>query len=198
MLVFWKQRLVVLATPKTGSTAIDQALGPLAALSVTQPAALKHTDARTWQRFVRPYLREVSGADFTAVALMREPEDWLGSWYRHRMRDDIGAFAGATRGQSFAHFVEGYLDTPQAPASAVGAQTDFLRGDDGAARGVERLFRYEEIGTFVAYLEELLDFAIELPRLNVSPEGDRSLPDDLRTRLRHRLSTDYALYASLD
>jgi hypothetical protein len=197
MLVFWKQRLVVLATPKTGSTAIEQALGPLAALPVTQPGALKHTDARAWQRFLRPYLREVSGHDFTAVALMREPVDWLGSWYRFRQRDDIADFAGATRGQSFADFVEGYLESPRPPASDVGSQEDFLRGDGGAHCGVDRLFRYEEIDGFVRYLEDLLDFGIELPRLNVSPEGDSALPDGLRERLKDRLAADYALYEAI-
>lgn len=197
MLVFWKQRLVVLATPKTGSTAIEAALSPLAALSVDQPAALKHTDARCWQRFVRPYLREVAGGDFTAIALMREPVDWLGSWYRYRQRDDIGDFAGATRGLDFAAFAEGFLTTPRAPVADIGSQADFLRGDDGRACGVDRLFRYEALEDFVTFLEDQLDCAIELPFLNVSPLADVALPDDLRLRLAERLAPDYALYRSL-
>lgn len=197
MLVFWKPRLVVLAVPKTGTTAIEHALGPLAALPVTAPAALKHTDARAWQRFLKPYLREVSGGEFSAVALMREPIDWLGSWYRHRQRDDIGAFAGATLGLSFADFVEGYLEVPRRGFADVGTQAEFLRAESGAACGVDRLFRYEEIGGFVAYLEDLLGFAIELPRVNVSPEGDSDLPEALRARLQARLAADYALYESI-
>ncbi len=197
MLVFWKQRLVVLATPKTGSTAIESALEPLAALSVGQPAPLKHSDARSWQRFLRPYLREISGADFTAVALMREPIDWLGSWYRFRQRHDINDLPGATRGLSFAGFAEAYLETPCPALADVGCQSRFLQGAGGEACGVDRLFRYEDIGGFVAYLEDLLDFAVELPQLNVSPKGNLDLPDDLRARLAARLAPDYALYRSI-
>jgi hypothetical protein len=48
MLVFWDQRLVFLATPKTGSTAIAMALEPLASVSVQRPPVLKHT---TVQRY---------------------------------------------------------------------------------------------------------------------------------------------------
>ncbi len=37
MLVFWDQRLVVLATPKTGSSAIQTALESLAVLAIQRP-----------------------------------------------------------------------------------------------------------------------------------------------------------------
>ena len=197
MLVFWEQRLVILATPKTGSTAIETALAPLASLSVMQPGALKHSDARSWQRFLRPYLREQSGSDFTAVALMREPIDWLGSWYRVRQREDMFERPGSTLGMSFAEFIAAHIDTPRAVVADVGSQAAFLKGDDGRACGVDRLFRYEEIGGFVAYLEDLLGFAIELPEVNVSPKGDSTLPDALRTRARGKLAAEYALYASI-
>ncbi|MBN8290383.1 hypothetical protein JI664_00230 [Rhodobacter sp. NTK016B] len=197
MLVFWKQRLVLLATPKTGSTAIEAALGSLAALPVMQPAALKHTDARTWQRYLRPYLREMSGGDFTALALIREPVDWLGSWYRSRLREDILDMPAGTRGLSFADFAEAYLHEPRHALADVGSQAEFLKGSDGTACGVDRLFRYEDIGGFVTYLEDRLDFAIELPKENVSPEGDRDLPDDLRAQLAERMAEDYALYDAI-
>lgn len=197
MLVFWKPRLVVLSTPKTGTTAIEEALGALAALAVTRPAALKHSSAAQWQTFLRPYLRATSGAEFTAVALMRDPVDWLGSWYRHRLRDDIAEMPGATRGMGFARFVEDYLSTPCPPHADVGSQAAFLRGADGAPCGVDRLFRYEAIEDFTAYLEDLLDFPVELPRLNVSPEEDLTLPPALAERLNAHLAADHALYRSI-
>ncbi|GAB4261146.1 MAG: hypothetical protein Kow0013_05330 [Pararhodobacter sp.] len=197
MLVFWKERLVVLATPKTGTTAIETALQPLAALPVLRPGALKHTDAARWQRYIRPFLNEAAGAPFEAVALMRDPIDWLGSWYRFRQRDDILDMPRATQGLSFAQFVEDYLSDPAPLHAAVGSQAAFLRGAEGEACGVDRLFRYEEIGNFVAYLEDALGFAIELPVINVSPEGDLALPETLEKRLRAALTQDYALYDAI-
>ena len=45
MLVFWRQRLVFLATPKTASTSIEEALAPIAAIVMLRPPQLKHTNA---------------------------------------------------------------------------------------------------------------------------------------------------------
>lgn len=194
MLVFWKPRLVILATPKTGSTSIEAALESLAALSVTRPPELKHTPAYRYQRFIRPYLRASAGGDFTAVALMREPVDWLGSWFRYRRRDDVIDPQKSTRDMDFADFVRGYMCDPRPAFAEVGAQAKFLSGMNGEALGVDRLFRYENIAAFVAFLEERLDFAIELPHENVSPAGDLALPDELAGALRAHLAPEYALY----
>lgn len=194
MLVFWKQRLAILATPKTGSTAIETALEPLSVLTITRPPEMKHTPAYRYQRFIAPYLRASAGAEFTVVALMREPVDWLGSWYRFRQRDEVMAPEKSTRDISFAAFVEGYMADPRPTFADVGAQAKFLSGMNGAALGVDRLFRYEAIEDFVAFLEERLDCVIELPRLNVSPSGTTDLPADLAARLRDYLAAEYALY----
>jgi len=198
MLVFWKQRLVVLATPKTGSTSIEAALESLSALPVTRPPELKHTPAYRYQRFIRPYLRASAGGEFTAVALMREPVDWLGSWYRYRQREDVMAPEKSTRGMDFAAFVRGYMADPRPAFADVGGQAKFLSGMNDAPLGVERLFRFEALGQFLDFLEEQLDFAIELPRVNVSPEGELALPRALQDELRAYLAPEYALYSAIE
>jgi len=197
MLVFWKPRLVILATPKTGSTSIEAALEPLSVLPVTRPPELKHTHAYRYQRYIRPYLRAAAGSDFTSIALMREPVDWLGSWYRYRRRDDVMEPEKSTRGMDFADFVRGYMQDVRPAFAKVSAQSRFLAGMNGAPLGVEKLFRYENLPAFVAYLEEQLDFAIELPRENVSPAGDLALPDALAAELRAYLAPEYALYEAI-
>ena len=88
MLIFEKQALVFLATPKTASTAIEQALGSLATVRLTRPPEIKHTDAAQFATYLRPYLLATTGHSYATLALMREPRDWLGSWYRNRQRDD--------------------------------------------------------------------------------------------------------------
>ena len=104
MMVFWQQRLAFLATPKTASTAIEAALGALASLVILRPRALKHTDATRFERFLQPFLSEDGPAPFEVVALMREPRDWLGSWYRDRQREDTPADQ-STADLSFDDFV---------------------------------------------------------------------------------------------
>ncbi|WP_255522118.1 sulfotransferase family protein [Paracoccus sp. NBH48] len=108
MLIFWDQRLVFLATPKAGSTAIEVALESLASASLLRPDALKHTDIATYRRFVGPWLSAQTDADFTTVALMREPVDWLRSWYRFKLRDDHDDPRHAMDGISFSDFAARY------------------------------------------------------------------------------------------
>ena len=70
MLVFWKQALVFLATPKTAWTAIEQAIGSLATISMTVPTATKHTDMAQFNDHLKPYLRATTGLDFATTALL--------------------------------------------------------------------------------------------------------------------------------
>lgn len=195
MLVFWKERLVYLATPKTGSTAIEAALEPLASVVIQRPPVLKHTNVRRyWQSFA-PFLERASGEGFMVVALMREPIDWLGSWYRYRQRDGMARPQNSTRDMSFDDFVTAYLG-PDRPAFAdVGRQGAFLAPE--GTRGADRIFCYERIGTFVDFLEDRLNCQVMLPRLNVSPPGTVALSTETEARLRQALAADFALHASL-
>ncbi len=195
MLVFWKQRLVYLATPKTGSTAIEAALEPLASVVIQRPPELKHTSAFRYWRYLAPYLEKAADEDFLVVAVMREPLDWLGSWYRYRQRVNGSRPERSTVGITFNSFVEGYLSEPQPEFANVGRQSRFLVPDKGP--GVDRLFRYDDMGSFVAFLEDRLDCEISLPRLNVSPEGQLDLAPDLEARLRADYWRDFALYETL-
>jgi hypothetical protein len=196
MLVFWDQRLVFLATPKTGSTAIAMALESLAAVSVQRPPVLKHTTVQRFHRFVGPYLRAASGEDFTTVALMREPLDWLGSWYRFRQRDDMAEGAPNTRSMSFDDFAHAYCETPRPAIADVGSQARFLTPEGKLP--VDRIFRYERIDRFVEFLEDRLGCEIHLPRVNVSPLADLALRPQTEKRLRKVMERDLALYDSLD
>ncbi|MGB4828899.1 MAG: hypothetical protein WBP18_16820 [Paracoccaceae bacterium] len=194
MLVFWDARLAFLATPKTGSTAIAAALESLAAVSIQRPPVLKHTTVHRFRRFVGPYLQAASKADWTLVALMREPRDWLSSWYRFRQREEIET-SRSTRAMSFDDFVRGWCSDPRPDFADVGSQGRFLRPRQG--QGVDRLFRYEEIDTFVHFLEERLGCEIILPRLNVSPPGLTDLSPQTEALLREAAAEDFALYETL-
>lgn len=196
VLVFWDQRLVFLATPKAGSTAVAAALEPLAALSVQRPPLLKHTTARRYHRFIGPYLKAASGEAFTTVALMREPVDWLGSWFRYRRREDVLDDKMRTADMTFDAFAAAYCKSPQPGFAAVGSQAKFLSGD--GAPLVDRIFRYEAMDKFVDFLEDRLGCEVILPTVNVSPSADLGLEPATVARLRTVMAADFALYASLD
>lgn len=194
-MVFWQERLAILATPKTASTAIEAALGGLAAVVIQRPRALKHTNAARFASFWKPYLAQAAGAEFEVAALMRHPRDWLGSWYRDGQRDDVEQDR-STRGMSFDDFVQAYCAPGPRPSYAdVGSQAEFL-GATGPAR-VDRLFRYEDLSGFLEFLEDRLGCEILLPRLNVSPLGNTSLSAATEARLREVCVADFALYEGL-
>lgn len=195
MMVFWQQRLAFLATPKTASTAIEAALGALATLVILRPKELKHTDATKFERFLQPYLAGDGTQPFEVVALMREPRDWLGSWYRDRQREDVEP-ALSTAAISFDSFVRAYCAPGERPAFAdVGSQAAFLTTPSGAQ--MPHLFRYEALEDFVQFLEDRLGCEIILPRLNVSPRGNTSLAPETDALLRQTMAQDFALYESL-
>lgn len=194
MLVFFEQRLAFLATPKTGSTAIAAALDSLAAVSIQRPPLLKHTTVHRYRRFIGPYLEAASKDSFTLVALMREPTDWLGSWYRFRQRDETDP-GKSTKGMSFDDFVRAWCQEERPDFADVGSQAKFLRPRQG--QGVDRLFRYEDIRTFVHFLEDRLGCEIILPRLNVSPPGTTELSPETAALLREVAEEDFALYQTL-
>lgn len=194
MLIFWDQRLVFLATPKTGSTAIETALEPLASCAVMGPAPLKHTDYSAYRKFVGSWLKRQSGGDFQTVALMREPLDWLRSWYRFTQRDDLETPSQSLQGVSFSGFVDRYLSSDGARELGIGTQADFLTC---GGTQVDQIFRYEQIEEFVRFLEDRMDCLIELPRVNVPPAAETHLAADQEARLRSALASDSALYDSL-
>jgi hypothetical protein len=195
MLVFWEQRLVILATPKTGSTAIEAALESLSAVSIQRPPALKHTNVARFHRFMGPYLEAAAGEPFTVVALMREPRDWLGSWYRYRQREDIPDEGKSTGSISFDTFVTDWCRDPQPAHAAVGSQVRFLCPPNG--KRADRVFRYEAIEDFIDFLEDRLDFQIILPRLNVSPVAPMDLSPRTQALLAEKAFEDFAFYQSL-
>lgn len=194
MLIFWEERLAFLATPKTGSTAIASALESLAAVSIQRPPLLKHTTVHRYRRFIGPYLQAASKEDFTVVALMREPQDWLGSWYRFRQREETAA-ERSTAAMSFEAFVQAWCRDPRPEFADVGSQGRFLRPRQG--EGVDRLFRYEEIDAFVDFLKDRLGCEITLPRLNVSPPGATELSPGTKALLREVAAEDFDLYRTL-
>jgi hypothetical protein len=189
LLIFWKERLVVIANTKTGSTSLESAFEGLAEVVVSRPAALKHTTAAACRRHVAPWLAEFAGgAPFETAALVREPLDWLGSWFRDR-----AGSGELPEGMDFAGFGRDVLAAPPPGHARIITQAEMLCAEDGTP-AVDALFRYDAIERFVEFLEDRLGCEITLPRLRVSPAAPTDLPADLRARLAEHLAADIALY----
>ena len=193
MLVFSKARLVILSVPKTGTTALEAALAPHAAIAVLDPPELKHAPVYRYNRFFRPMVEKFIGEGLDVAAVIREPVSWLGSWYRYRQRAFLDGQPNSTAGLSFEDFVEGYLAAPRAGFANVGSQAQFLEPRPNGTE-VTHLFRYENFGDYVAFLEARLGLPLALERRNVSPAADLGLSPALLARLEAACADDFALW----
>lgn len=196
MLVFWKAKLVLMAVPKTATTALETAYLPWADVAFLNPPRLKHMPVRRYRAQVARLL-DPDGAAFEVMALMREPVDWLSSWHRYRARPALTGRPQSTAGVSFADFVEAWLSDDPPEFARVGRQSRFLSDETGAL-GVTHLFRYDRMVDALAFLNDRLGVAPRLEALNVSPAAsDRDLPPTTRERLHRLAPEDIALWDRL-
>ena len=196
MLMFHKAKLVFLAVPKTGTTAYAQALEPLATMVVRDPPELKHAPVYRYNRFFRPMFEKFVGEDLTVVAVMREPIDWLGSWYRYRKRPFLEGQPTSTRNMDFDHFVDAYTKGDTPVFANVGEQARFLRPHQNGTK-VTHVFRYEDQAGLTAFLEERLDTQIVTEKVNASPKENLDLSEVTEAKLRRKFATDFDLYNSI-
>lgn len=196
MLVFFQERLVFLAVPKTGTTAYQTALSERADMVVRNPPELKHAPLYRYNRFFRPMFDRVGGAQMETVAVMREPISWLGSWYRYRQRPFLLGSPNATHGVTFDEFVLGHVKGNPPEFANVGSQAKFLEPrPNGTA--VTHLFRYEELGKLNRFLMDRLKVDFVLPHENVSPAIELELSSDVERKLRQKRAAEFDLYESI-
>ena len=188
MLVFWKARLVLLAVPKTGTTALEAALAPHADAAILNPPGLKHCTVRKWHRECADFYTQRGRRPLELVATVREPVDWLCSWWRYRARPEIAGTPNSTAALSFDAFVADWLRDAPPPHARVGRQAEFLKG------GVDHLFRYEALPELVAFLEARLDRPVALDRHNASPARPASPSPDTLARLRAERPDEFAAW----
>ncbi|MGI3169049.1 sulfotransferase family 2 domain-containing protein [Pseudooceanicola sp. C21-150M6] len=196
MLVFAKARLVFLSVPKTGTTAWQTALAPLADMVVSDPPELKHAPVFRYNRFFRPMLEKFISEDLEVLAVIREPIDWLGSWYRYRRRPFMRDRPNNTFDVSFDEFVDGYCRGDQPGYANVGSQAKFVE-PAGNGTCVTRYFRYEDPAGLHRFLEDRLATKITLNRENVSPTLPLTLSADTEQKLRRKYSAEFDLWQSI-
>ncbi len=194
MLVFWKENLVFLAVPKTGTTAIEGALSPKAAMVLRDPPQIKHAPLYRYGRFLAPMFEKAGGKNPETVAVIRHPVDWLSSWYRYRNRHALVGHENSTRNVKFNEFVLEYCKDDPAPFAKVGSQAAYVFDKNGK-RATTHLFAYENQPDLIAFLEKRLNMEITLKQLNVSPTIPAIIEPEVEALLRAAKPEEFAAYA---
>ncbi|MCG7626865.1 hypothetical protein MHM88_03560 [Epibacterium sp. MM17-32] len=194
MLIFTPQALAFVAVPKTGTTAIEQALRPHA--DIVFRKSRKHTSARRLHRRVRPFVRDTFGAKLRCFAVLRDPEDQIRSWYKYRSRDDIKDKPEYAGHLSFDAFVEALLSDDPPPCARIGSQYRMLSGRGGRIL-VDHLFAYEQLDLLETFLSQRFEERITFAPRNVSPAVPAELSPRNRDRLRAARAAEFDLHARL-
>lgn len=173
--------------------ALEAALRSFASQEVLKPPAHRHMTVR---RFETQLAAKLSGEGLDVaerVAVLRDPLERLGSWYRYRRRPEIAGKAESTAEISFADFVEALLEEDPPAFAKVGFQDRFVQRQDGDI-GVDHLFDYARPQRLTDFLSARFERKIVLARINSSPPADLDLPEELEGRLRAARHTEFALY----
>lgn len=192
MMAFWQERLVYLAVPKTGSTAIESVFEPHADIIFRNPPRLKHAKAGTMRNFKKLF-SPVDPAKFELVAVMREPLDWLGSWYRYRSRDDLDGHPNSTKHISFDDFLVASCETKPPGFAHIGSQHRFLCAD-GEVPLADFIFPYEKLDLAITYLNQRLGTNKQIERLNRSPLNILDVSSDVLELVGKKRRKEIELY----
>ena len=196
MLVFWKERFVLLSVPKTGTQAYVHALAPRASMVITDPPELKHAPLYRYNRFFRPMFEKLGAESMDVVAVIREPIDWLGSWFRYRQRDALNGKPTSTRGVSFEEFVLASCEDAPPAFANVGSQARFTEPRPNGT-SVSHFFQYENQKAFRSFLESRLGDLPPVPDMNVSPKLSLSLSQHAQKEVKEKRRADFELWHSI-
>lgn len=206
MIFLYRPRLVILSQPKTGTTALEKALAPRASMAINGPPEMKHMSYRGFMAMMAPIIESQAGlkrSDYLVIATMREPIDWLGSWYRYRTREllkdaDNPRSKNYTGNISFDDFARDVCQPRgQQPDYAQIRTPSWVSLAHTESIGVDRLFPYEDLSGLHNLIEERSGKPIETKQLNVSPQLDISLSEDLKGLLSKTFAFEFELHASL-
>ena len=194
MLIFLRHNLAFLATPKTGTTAVEMALRSQAEIAFSRDR--KHITAARYANKVAPFLEDTFGIRPPSLAVMREPVDQLRSWYRYRLQDRLAGSPASTRGIDFDGFVREVLMEDPPERARVGRQFSFLT--DGADQVMaDHLIAYETPQVLLDFLGARLGQPVTLEERNVSPTAEAPISEETLALLRRSRAEDFALHDRL-
>ena len=155
MHIFLAEKLVLFAVPKAGSTALEAATRARASIILKDNNGDRHIGVRGYSRRWAPFLKRAYGFEGEGIAIIRDPVERLGSWYRYRTRLDPSQNPRSTREISFEGFLAALLDGGATATETTGSQHIFLTDAEGRI-GVTHLFAYDAFDQSLAFLADRL------------------------------------------
>jgi hypothetical protein len=198
MLIGIERKFVFVANTKTASTSIETALAPVSEIAFKGSPQRKHVSLHAaieahpeifaqpgqWPRF------------FFKFGVMRDPLDWIGSWFRYRKSNKVDSPLPPE--MSFAEFWERQDWNFRRADGRPNLQRDKFCGPQGKVLA-DVIIPYDRLSPMFGRICDALDVRRPLPRENVSKERSTGpIPPELLDDLRAFYAEDYALWQRLD
>ena len=186
---------VLLALPKTASTALERTLSPYATESVSAPPGRKHLPARGFVHTKAHELAEQGHPreSYELVAMFREPIAWLESWWRYRAREDSRQSTADMTFEEFAlHYLAGDDDAPVPK----GRPARFIHAQGAVA--VDRVFAVERPDVWSAWFSERIGRPLDFERRNASTAERGELGFATREALVAHFAPEYDVWRRLE
>ncbi|MFA3920784.1 hypothetical protein [Ruegeria hyattellae] len=198
MLIGIDKRFVFAASTKTASTSLEQVLKPHADIFRSGSAQRKHIGLpEIFPTYDFLFSQPGYGPDsFFKFGVMRDPFDWINSWYRYRLGNKVES--PLPEGMSFADFWALKDWNILRGDGRKHLQRDMFLGSDGQLMA-DVIIPYDRLDDMFRDICAELEMPAGLPRANVSRIREtQSLPDGLEEEIRAFYADDYKLYAELD
>jgi hypothetical protein len=194
MLIGVRKRFVFVANSKTASTSIEQALVAHAEIQRGGTPQRKHIPLReALGEYDFLFGRPGFGIEtFFTFAVLRDPIDWIGSWFRYRRGNTVASPLPPE--MTFAEFWARRDWNFRLPDGQPRLQSQFVTDAQGRVMA-DYLIPHADLQTHFQRIAKGLGLPAALERLNVSHLSAETLdiPDDLRAELRAFYAADYAL-----
>lgn len=194
MLIFLRHKLTYLATPKTGSTAVEMALKPQAEIIFSK--GRKHITAARYANKVAPFIEDTFGVHPATVAVMRDPVEQIRSWFKYRSQPRLKGTSLSTQDISFDTYVHEVIADDPPERAQIGRQFNFLTDGKGQV-AVDHVFSHGHPAEFHAFLSAQLGQEVTIAPRNVSPARPAPLGMQTRAALETARAADFELYTSV-
>ena len=205
MLLAPKKGFVFLAMTKSASTAIESAFAAHSDI-VFQTNPFKHTTYEGFTRTLQPFLEDKGfpRSGYEVVCVFRDPLDWLLSWWRFRSRKQLRKrapekWAGDIGSDEFAQTYMAYhrreADAKDKRFAHLIRPAEFVHSAPGSPP-IDRVFRYDSLGTVVDYLADKVGERIEVGIENTSPERAGAWSPEVEAELRLFFKPEFEIYES--
>jgi len=199
MLISTGKRFIFVANTKTASTSIEHVLSRHADYRHEGSSQRKHIPLCEIEAAVPQLFAEAGNSleSYFCFGVMREPVEWIRSWFRYRSGNKVESPLPAS--MTFADFWKKRDWNIQRSNGRVYQQSDMFNDRKGATI-TDVIIPYDRMDEYAAQIFGLLGVNYSLPKKNVSVirEDNDPLDPGLIAEMHEHYKTDYALYDRLD